>query len=207
MAKIIITKADIEKYRGCKGGKTKALAAFDLAYPNGVWEDDDWTNEKALAYAQSDPSRALRYYWLVAKGLLPPLEVSDNFLKGRDMSGIMLYKANLDGADLTGTNFTNAHLCRVSMAGTTAKDAIFKGARITDLDATYADLDGTDFEGASVHANFRDASLKGAKLDKAERVHLTAHEGQALPTLPLLSHVGIIRRPEPVFELTEVKNA
>jgi hypothetical protein len=72
-----ITRDDIAKYLDKPLGLGKpckaihpALAAFDLAYPDGIWFDEDWTAEKEKAYAEK---RRFWYAWLLQKGLMPGL--------------------------------------------------------------------------------------------------------------------------------------
>ena len=119
-------------------------------------------------------------------------------LRGADLRGILsptyLYKVELDGADLRGTNFsksylqlvdfTGANLERASLRGVTGaafgtvglaagvyfdeanlKGADFTGATLREATFGYADLRGTDFTGADITG----ADLTGAKWDENTR--------------------------------------
>jgi len=109
MAILHITREDIKKHKGCKESMAAALAAFDLAYPGGVWHDDDWTAEKALAYCRKRPEWA---FWLQKKGLMPMIEIHNDALKGVDLSGLKLWKPDFSGADLTGCKFVDAKIVK-----------------------------------------------------------------------------------------------
>lgn len=119
-------------------------------------------------------------------------------LRGADLRGLLsptyLYKVELDGADLRGTNFSGsylqmvdfskANLERASLRGVTGrafdtvglaacvyfeeanlKGADFRGATLREATFEYADLRGTDFTGADITG----AELRGAKWDENTR--------------------------------------
>jgi uncharacterized protein YjbI with pentapeptide repeats len=119
-------------------------------------------------------------------------------LRGADLRGILsptyLYKVELDGADLRGTNFSGSYLQmvgfnksnleRASLRGVTGaafgtvglaagvyftganlKGADFTGATLREVSFDYADLRGTDFTGADITG----ADLTGAKWDETTR--------------------------------------
>lgn len=91
-------------------------------------------------------------------------------LKGANLSGAYLERANLSGAELSSINLSHANLEKAKLIGTTLKDvnlteailndAELKGADLEDADLSDAKLVGADLRGV----NFKDTVLLGADL-------------------------------------------
>ncbi|BAY24107.1 pentapeptide repeat-containing serine/threonine kinase [Calothrix sp. NIES-2100] len=98
------------------------------------------------------------------------------YLKGRrDFALHNLSMLNLQGADLSGTNFHSAQLQKTNLQGANLHDSDFGRASLTEanlrdanLSKAYfssADLEGADLRGADLsHAYFSNANLRGANL-------------------------------------------
>jgi serine/threonine protein kinase, bacterial len=98
------------------------------------------------------------------------------YLKGRrDFALHNLSMLNLQGADLSSTNFHSAQLCKTNLQGANLHDSDFGRASLTEanlrdtnLSKAYfcnADLEGADLRGADLsHAYLNNANLRGANL-------------------------------------------
>ncbi len=79
---------------------------------------------------------------------------------GADLSG-----ANLRGTDLSDANLRGADLRGANLRGTYLSDANLSGANLRYANLRYADLSGTDLSDADLRgANLSDANLRGADL-------------------------------------------
>ena len=118
-------------------------------------------------------------------------------LDGADLTGLHLFKANLEGAslrgadlsgaELTGANLTSADLERAVLVGTGLGHARLHDAQAFEADFTNATLTGTDLSHTTLHcaklagarvreADLSDADLRGADLRGAQ-LSLTAVPG------------------------------
>lgn len=82
---------------------------------------------------------------------------------GRNLSGAILPKADLRGADLSNVVFLGADLNQADLRGTTLTNTFFTGnAKLEQADFRGAQMNDTFF----TNANLRNADLRGATLTK-----------------------------------------
>lgn len=100
------------------------------------------------------------------------------YLRGVDLSGEDLTKANLTDADLSGANLSKASLTDADLSGANLKNvemkftnlqgAILKGADLSDAEVWRADLRGADLSGSKLdRVSLTDSNLSGANLYRA----------------------------------------
>lgn len=65
-----------------------------------------------------------------------------DLLSGKDLSRAILYKAVLDGANLSNTNFTGATLERATLNGSNLSNANFENATLRDAETSDTNWDG-----------------------------------------------------------------
>ncbi|MFI5631894.1 pentapeptide repeat-containing protein [Streptomyces sp. NPDC051664] len=126
------------------------------------------------------------------------LNLGRSELRGIQLSGARLVKANLFGADLRAANLADAWL---------------EGAMLIDADLRDASLDGADLRGAYLHsadlqgarlrfAKFKGATLDGTRLDGAD---LSYTEGLRVEQLVMADLGRATRLPEELAQHPEVK--
>ncbi len=98
-----------------------------------------------------------------------------------DLSGAMLRRASLDGADLGGVNLRGASLrwaklYLANLSGADLRDADLRRAKMRKANLSQADLRGAKLNGA----DFRLANLRGAKV-AADQLALAKLSGAILP--------------------------
>jgi uncharacterized protein YjbI with pentapeptide repeats len=71
-------------------------------------------------------------------------------LRGADLSGAYLSRANLRGANLYGANLSDADLGYANLRGADLRYADLRGANLGDADLRYADLRYADLRGANL---------------------------------------------------------
>jgi uncharacterized protein YjbI with pentapeptide repeats len=97
-------------------------------------------------------------------------------LRGADLSGAFLYRANLSGADLSGANLMHAELRRATLTVANLSGAALRHADLSRANLAEANLGGADLTDADLRgANLRYANLSGAvgaELALAQASHL-----------------------------------
>ncbi|QOV21176.1 pentapeptide repeat-containing protein [Anabaenopsis elenkinii] len=82
----------------------------------------------------------------------------------RDFTGVNLGKADLQGVDLKGCDFSYADLSEANLNG-----ANLRGCDLSFANLAQADLQNADLRGALLFAaDLRQANLRGTKLEKAD---------------------------------------
>ncbi|MDF5737646.1 MULTISPECIES: serine/threonine-protein kinase [unclassified Nostoc] len=156
--------------------RAKAAEAAGLQHGSGMAKSTTLTNSNSSS-SQFQNSKVERK--LDTQGLLTA------YLKGRrDFALHNLSLLNLQGADLSQTNFHSAQLQKTNLQGANLQNSDFGRASLTranlkDADLTkayfnHADLEGADLRGADLsnaylsNANLRGANLCGANLTSAK---------------------------------------
>jgi uncharacterized protein YjbI with pentapeptide repeats len=86
-----------------------------------------------------------------------------------DLHGIILYRANLKMADLSGADLKGADLARAELQGADLTRADLQGARLRGANMQGADLEDANLQGADLWtASLQEANLFGAKLQGAD---------------------------------------
>ncbi len=73
-------------------------------------------------------------------------------LRGATLQGATLERLNLQLANVAGTDFSKANLANATLYAAKAAGANFSGAQLNGVNFTRADLSGADFHGAQVGA-------------------------------------------------------
>ncbi len=100
-------------------------------------------------------------------------------LRGADLSGAKLRRANLRGADLAGATLVNADLSGADLAGASLAGADLRWAVAADARLLRADLQRVNASGASlllailIRADLRGANLSGTNLHRADLTNVT----------------------------------
>ncbi|TET40030.1 MAG: hypothetical protein E3J65_02210 [Dehalococcoidia bacterium] len=85
-----------------------------------------------------------------------------------DLHGIILYRANLKMADLSGADLQRADLARANLEKAWLGGANLQGAKLDGANLQGAKLTGTNLQGAELtDANLQEANLREAKLSRA----------------------------------------
>jgi uncharacterized protein YjbI with pentapeptide repeats len=152
--------------------------AFERLCPDGF----EWTREGVV--------------WAIGRGLAPwfrvwcwGLDWPD--LRGADLRGAYLMKADLGVIDLTGAdlrkaNLTGADLRKANLTGANLAGAVLRKANLRETNLTGANLTGADIRSTkSWRANFSGADLRGA-----------LRLGNDKPIPGWERHAGTLLRPE-----------
>jgi uncharacterized protein YjbI with pentapeptide repeats len=112
---------------------------------------------------ENDPQRKTSVIrFLIEADIVSKLKLS---LRGANLSGVNLSRANLRGANLRGADLGDAKLKGANFSGADLGDAYFYSADLSDANFRSADLSGADLSGADLSgANLRGAYLRGAYL-------------------------------------------
>jgi uncharacterized protein YjbI with pentapeptide repeats len=107
-----------------------------------------------------------------------------NACPGCNLSRANLHKAELSGADLSGTNLSRANLHKAELSGADLSGADLSRANLHKANLAKANLRGTDLEAANlygadlVEANLSEAKLDGTNLAQADLSGATWTDGR-----------------------------
>lgn len=172
----------------------------DLLLGGGLRESSFGDGKRAVAQIWTlailrslDPKRkAILLKFIYEAGLI---WATDSIIKldNADLSGLDLYKANLNQTDLRGTNLSKSTMrkadlfgANLSLADLSGVDlsgascfrgqmvaANFRDALLTECDFEQADISGSDFSNAKMSgSSLRGAIVRGANFDRADLSHV-----------------------------------
>jgi hypothetical protein len=106
--------------------------------------------------------------WSVQPSLEERLNLSGAIMYGADLSGASLELADLSEADLSGANLSGARLDGVDLSGADLRMANLSGARLNSANLSGADLGAAKLSGADLYgADLSGADLRMARMDVA----------------------------------------
>jgi uncharacterized protein YjbI with pentapeptide repeats len=141
-------------------------------------------------------------FWIHNHADLSRAQLQEIDLRGQDLRGVKLFRANLSQIDLDLANLSGADLSKADMNGADLSLANLSGAKLgranlayaelfkTDLsktklrnaDLSHADLTQADLSGADLTmANLSGARLTGAKISPQQLASVASLEGATLP--------------------------
>jgi BTB/POZ domain-containing protein KCTD9 len=158
------------------GLMASALALVLLVVPGGAAravEMIDQLDLKSPEFTKADMTREDVLAAIAAAGATGIADLSGKRLNGLDLSGLDLRKLKLQSARINDAKFVGSNLDGVVLDQAWAlksdfTNASFKGASLFSTQFRDGKLDGTNFEGARIAADFTRASLKGANFKGAD---------------------------------------
>jgi hypothetical protein len=114
-----------------------------------------WNSNKILYQAEAESFRAL---------ILAAIKAGAN-LRGTDLSNADLSSADLRGTDLSNADLSSANLRGTDLSSANLSNADLSNADLSNANLSSADLRGTDLSNADLsNANLRGTDLRGANL-------------------------------------------
>jgi BTB/POZ domain-containing protein KCTD9 len=152
-----------------------ALAAVLLLVPCGALQAQDMIDQLDLKSDEFTKAEMTRDDVLAAIAAAGDgvADLSGKRLNGLDLSGLDLRKLKLQSSRINHANFAGANLDGVVLDQAWALDSdftntSFKGAHLFATQFRDAKMDGANFEGARIAADYSRASLKGASFKNAD---------------------------------------
>ena len=157
------------------GLMASALAGALLLVPTGALRAQDMIDQldlKSDEFTKADMTRDDVLAAIAAAGD-GVADLSGKRLNGLDLSGLDLRKLKLQSSRINHANFAGANLDGVVLDQAWALDsdftnASFKGAHLFATQFRDAKMDGANFEGARIAADYSRTSLKGANFKDAD---------------------------------------
>jgi hypothetical protein len=139
-----------------------------LSYP---WSEPEWRNDMKFTFGELQKIIELHNLYLSGEkdGKKANLEGADLYgtnladvhLGDANLKGAILKRSNLWGANLASADLEGANLKRAILEGADLKDANLKGANLKGVNLAHADLQGANL----MNAELEDADLTGARYD------------------------------------------
>jgi uncharacterized protein YjbI with pentapeptide repeats len=189
-------------------GATLISAQLDKAYLKkaDLRDVDLGDADLGSAYLGEADLRGARLEFTIIRGaILNGANLSGTlFLRGADLSGIQLIKANLRDADLRGANLSKADLGLANLHGAMLGNANLSKAKLSLAELDEADLTKTDLS----EADLDQAKLTGANLEDASLLYtdLRGVRGLTKKQLEACKAKGAIVDDDPMAGMLEGKS-